>query len=634
VSVPDLHVALTRSRQRSRSRADGLTSVYESVATGQSVGGHLARYTSSPTLGPAEIDGLLAHDWRARREITQLAGDLVREGVEICDLPEWVDTKALDSWIEGDSTKPDEIGLLAALRSLWAEGESYGGAVLIAVLDDGLHPSEPVDLTRIRRVRSWQVLDRHCVWPYREGGLTGPISYWLISSTYGALDGLDSTYQIVHPSRVVAHTGLWMPGRWRAHQNGWGLSRLELLRDQRETLALGSSHLGRLLQRSSQDVVTFSELSELTEEAGDAYVAGKIAQMRLGLHSLGLVVLDGGTGGKGEQEPGRPSDSFTVASRPLGGASDIAVQQHEDWRRGSAMPRLVADGEVAGGLNSGEGAGEWRSWGGTVAAEQKASLTRPLNWALGLIFASSEGPSGGRVPESWTVEWTPIAEPDHELEARVAEAEARVDAIYQSLSVLGESEIRQWRAVEGKGGRVRVEDLEAHLPGPDPEGEDDRLEVADRQDRGPDAGVFVTLPPNLAKLFPYKPEDTSPPHCTVLQIGPTGWDQVTTIRETVARLSVGLLPIKARLGDLGYFEKADGSRVAWVAVEFDPALDSFHLGLRDSLMAAGVMVDHRPGPWVAHATLAYLNAGEDYSGPIPAGEWVVSRLEVWHGDDR
>jgi hypothetical protein len=33
-------------------------------------------------------------------------------------------------------------------------------------------------------------------------------------------------------------------------------------------------------------------------------------------------------------------------ARPLNGASEISEAQHEDWRRGSTMPRVLADGEV------------------------------------------------------------------------------------------------------------------------------------------------------------------------------------------------------------------------------------------------------------------------------------------------
>jgi 2'-5' RNA ligase len=334
-------------------------------------------------------------------------------------------------------------------------------------------------------------------------------------------------------------------------------------------------------------------------------------------------------------------------ARPLSGASEISEAQHEDWRRGSTMPRVLADGEVAGGLNSGEDAGAWRSWGGTIAAEQKLKLTRWVNWQLGLIFASKDGPTRGRVPETWEVEWTPIAEPDAELEARVGELEAKTDKVYVDIGVLRDRDVRQHRAVDGKAGRVRVEssdllpepsaediEAEAAAQAGSPTGKDvQRQALIDRHEHEK-AAVVVVLPDAIARRFPYRPEESLPPHCTVLFVGPTPWDQIETVREAVAQLSAGLLPLRARLGDLGFFDRPDGGRVAWVAVEFEPSLDVLHDELRAELMTRGVMVQHPDRPWTAHATLAYLAAGEDYDGPVPAAglEWTVERLEVWHGE--
>ena len=472
-----LHHALARGSRLSR--ADVAGSVLQSVATGLPVGEQTIRYSPSPTLGPSDVEGLLAHDWRARREILQPAGDLTREGFTLRDLPEWVDEAAVMSWVDGDDTNGTP-GLLQALRDFWAESEAYGGGVLVAVADDGRPPSEPLDLGALRRVTSWEVLDRFSVWPYRASGLAGPVDYWLINSHNGRIPlDLASHYSVIHPSRTVMHIGAWMPGRWRMQNQGWGLSRLELLRDQRDSLSLGLSHLGRLLSRSSQDVLSVGELAELQEAAGDAVVAAKLAVAAQAMHSLGLFVVDGGIeGNPNGNEPGRVADKFQTFARPLGGASDISTIQHEDWRRGSTMPRVIADGEVAGGINSGEGAGEWRSWASTVAAMQR-DLTPWVNWALGLIFASKEGPTGGRVPESWTIEWTPIAEPDHETEAKVTESEARADRAYVDMGALTVEEVRQWRQVDGKRGPIRVESVEIFAEPTPEEIEAERLAQAD-----------------------------------------------------------------------------------------------------------------------------------------------------------
>lgn len=440
-------------------------SVWQSLLTGLPVGEQGVRYSNQTTIDAATAEGLVLHDWRARREILQPAGDLVREGVEIEGLPEWVDTDAVYSWLEGEHVGDEGCGLLQALGELWAEGETYGGAILVAICDDGVPASEPVNLASLRDVVAWEVLDRWSCWPYRSRGIAGPVDYWTIvdyTSQFGAI----SPAGIIHPSRVAVHWGSWMPRRWRRFRNGWGCSRLELLRDQRDSLAVGFAMLGRLLSKASQDVITVAELSEMIDEVGPGLVKAKMAEAVAALQSHGALVLDGGIeGDPNRQMPGRSADVFQAMARPLNGADKITDQSHIEWRRGSSMPPVIADGEVNGGINSGEEAGAWRAWGATIHAEQRRSLTRHLIWGLELGFAAAEGPTQGKHPGNYTAEWCPIAEPDHKYEAEVALLEQRADDIAGRSGTLSKKERRKWRNVEGRHGAVRVESAE--LPEPE-----------------------------------------------------------------------------------------------------------------------------------------------------------------------
>jgi hypothetical protein len=468
--LDELHAAFSSTARAVR--GDGLSTVFQVASTGQPVGARAVKYTSEPILCPEDVEALLAHDWRARREITQPKGDVIRAGLEIKGLPAWVDVDAVMSALEGDPVDGEtQSAPLAALGELWGEGESYGGAVLVAVADDGLHASEPLDKARLQEVRAWVVLDRWSIHPFRSGGLAAPVDYWIITGETGGLgltaEHLTSSAQIVHPSRVIVHTGMWMPRRWRLRHEGWGLSRLEVLFDQRQNASLGNAKLGRMLERGSQDVAYIAELSELIQDQGDAYVGKRLQTMNQGLSMFNMLFLDGGIEGADNAEPGRLPDKFETMARPLNGASDISEAQHQDWMRGSGMPPVVANGEVsAGGLSTGNEAGPWKAWAGKIAAEQQANLTRWVNWQLGLIFASKNGPTGGRVPDTWTIEWISIAEPDPEFEARVGLIEAQADKIYSEVGTLTDEEIRQHRNVDGKRGPVRVESAEV-LPPPD-----------------------------------------------------------------------------------------------------------------------------------------------------------------------
>jgi phage-related protein (TIGR01555 family) len=458
------HGGAEGARERAK-RYDGLGSVFEGVNDGLARGVQSTRYTPTLTLRPSDIEGLILHDWRARREIVQPMRDVVRRGLAIEGLPGWVDQKAVQSWLEGDASDGTP-GLLGAIGDLVGEGDAYGGAILVAIAEDGAPSSEPVSLEDLRRVSSWEVLDRFACSPFRRN-IGAPVDYWMV---HGA-QATDLRFeQVVHPSRVAAHLGAWMPRRWRDYRQGWGASVLEVLRDSRDQLGLGLGQLGRLLMRSTQDVVVLAELSELLEEEGAAAVRERINVMQSGLTSTGLLVLDGGIS-KSEkmQDPGRTADSFDTMSRPLGGAAEIAELHHENWRRGSTQPRVVADGEASGGINSGEEAGQWRAWAAVIEARQTRELTPWVNWGLGLIFASKDGPTGGRVPENWTIKWNPIAEEDHESDAKISLLDAQADRIYFDVGALTAEEIRQTRHVEGDHGLVRVESADLLPPPAEPD---------------------------------------------------------------------------------------------------------------------------------------------------------------------
>jgi hypothetical protein len=92
-------------------------------------------------------------------------------------------------------------------------------------------------------------------------------------------------------------------------------------------------------------------------------------------------------------------------------------------------------------------------------------MTPWLNWGLGLIFASRDGPTGGRIPEEWTAKWVPIADDDAEALARTDKLRAEVDEIQSDIGIVKPVEIRSWRVVDGKGGQVRSE-LDELLPEP------------------------------------------------------------------------------------------------------------------------------------------------------------------------
>lgn len=167
------------------------------------------------------------------------------------------------------------------------------------------------------------------------------------------------------------------------------------------------------------------------------------------------------------------------------------------------------------------------------------------------------------------------------------------------------------------------------------------------------AGVFIPVPYDLARQFPRKDEhDDSVPHFTVLYVGDITPEQQENLVSAVYAVAQRWQPFWMRMNQYGEFTNPEGQTIAHMIGDArvryrSPAgvvtrgLEALHAELFMAAEIAGVPVAHRYGVesdvpldarpilFKSHATLAYLEPGETYSGPMPKGTWLVDELEVW-----
>lgn len=138
--------------------------------------------------------------------------------------------------------------------------------------------------------------------------------------------------------------------------------------------------------------------------------------------------------------------------------------------------------------------------------------------------------------------------------------------------------------------------------------------------------VVLTLPESLARWVPYKAEDTSAPHVTLLYAKEADPEAVEKLRTFLSLYAATLAPFDCELGPVGYFD--NDKRVAYASVRTE--LGDLHAVLMTAAKRVGIDVSER-NEYVPHCTLAYLPPGEEYDGPVPKGSWLVSMLDVCYG---
>lgn len=159
-----------------------------------------------------------------------------------------------------------------------------------------------------------------------------------------------------------------------------------------------------------------------------------------------------------------------------------------------------------------------------------------------------------------------------------------------------------------------------------------RTAAADtRAGDGSQVGVFAPLPPELAKQFPDKKEDKSPPHVTLAYLGdvPNPEDQkrlVESVKEFYAR-ETG--PIKARLMGVDYFRQPQGS-VSYSRVVFVQDMGQMRDRLLSFLGDRGFKIQNNYPVFTPHVTLAYNDAPDAvWDGKVPVGSWSFNQVEIW-----
>lgn len=157
---------------------------------------------------------------------------------------------------------------------------------------------------------------------------------------------------------------------------------------------------------------------------------------------------------------------------------------------------------------------------------------------------------------------------------------------------------------------------------------------------GESAIFSIPIPEKFSALYAglgREEHDESPPHITVLYLGPFDPARAEELE------AIGAGEAAATASDLIEFapgvEYFDTDEATIAHKAFTPEtiawLTKLHDHLREHCAAAGFEIKHHPGPYRAHSTLAYLPLDGDREmfeaehPNVPEGSWLPDALELW-----
>ena len=155
---------------------------------------------------------------------------------------------------------------------------------------------------------------------------------------------------------------------------------------------------------------------------------------------------------------------------------------------------------------------------------------------------------------------------------------------------------------------------------------------SNNKDDGKHIGIFITVPRHIAKQFPKKSEDNSPPHCTVLFIGSFNKGLESKLIQVIENVSRAFKPFIAQFGPkVKTFSAGDDGVPVYSPVK-SSKLKKLHETLKNELIMNQIQVDNEFPEYKPHITIGYAKNNKEkkyYKSLEPQGEFEVKGIWLW-----
>jgi len=407
-------------------RADGLQNALLGMGTGRDK----SKYTTAQPivfLTQEELEALYG-EWLPRRIVDIVAEQSTRKGFKVLFGGEG----AAAEEVAGIEQAIEDLYILENLMLASKNARLYGGSVILLYINDGRSADQPVDRRNIRSIEGMEVLDRWQIAPViNEENL-----YDYSKATYYQIISGDlinqPQLQLIHKDRILRFDGAWLPYRIRQRNYGWGMSCLQTVYDSFKHYWTGLNSAATLLTEFDVFVHKLRGLSTMLAAGKE-----KDVRDRLVLNDMSRSIYRGYAIDAEKEE-------IEFISRNFGGIGEVLEKLRIDIIGASQIPHTILFGESPSGLGS-TGRSEERDFAKMLGDYQSAHYKRPLQKLVEMIMLSKDGPTKGKVPDSWRVSFNDLFELNEREKADVRARVAAVDGRMLQLGVLHPQEVRMAR---------------------------------------------------------------------------------------------------------------------------------------------------------------------------------------------
>jgi hypothetical protein len=254
----------------------------------------------------------------------------------------------------------------------------------------------------------------------------------------------------VHPDRVLVFPGAFNPetlhGDMTGLADGWDDSVVARLDKPLARFEAAYAAAARVATDFSRATYTIKNLAQLMASGQEAAVRRRIEIAEMSMSVLNAILLD-------------PSEAFAFNTRALTGFPEVLNHLGVYLAAATGMPVTRLLGLSPGGFGTGDD--EDRRWDDVTIAYQDENVRPVYERLLEYVFLAKDGPSGGKLPPGWELEFNPLTTPDPKQEAEIRKLIAESMVAQVNAKILFPDEAAQAMHGGGKFGMDVVLDEEA-----------------------------------------------------------------------------------------------------------------------------------------------------------------------------
>lgn len=309
----------------------------------------------------------------------------------------------------------------------------YGGAGIYMSVDDGLDPSEPLNINRIRRLNSLTVLHkeelfRQVVDNNIDSPNFGMPEMYYVSSREGG-----QHVPRVHHSRILRFEGSPLSEEGFRQNDYWNDSVLTILYQIASDYESAYNGVLHALQDFDIDILKIKDFADIAGSDEDGLIKDRLQLMQLGKSIMSSIMIDA------------EHEDFEKLQRQFNNIDKVLEKIDRRLQMATDLPHTVLFGDGSTGTLGASGESEQNTLNDLVAGFQDTTLTKPFNQYARVVQVQRQGPTNGRLLESWTYSYNKLNEPTERMQAETRELVAKADKIYYEISALSPDEIASSR---------------------------------------------------------------------------------------------------------------------------------------------------------------------------------------------